>query len=97
MYEQGTDVRLLTALLLRLESKTVIDAGAERGGFTQAFLDHGAEKVFAIEPYPPNVSALQERFGAHPQVKILALALGERDETATLHLIEDRAGENVSS
>ncbi len=50
-----------------------------------------------IEPYPPHVSALRERFGAHPQVKILPLALGERDETATLHLIEDRAGENVSS
>ena len=97
MYEQGTDVRLLTALLLRLENKTVVDAGAERGGFTQAFLDHGAEKVFAIEPYPPNVSALQKRFGAHPQVQILPLALGERNETATLHLIEDRAGDNVSS
>ncbi len=97
MYEQGTDVRLLSSLLPRLPSKVVIDAGAERGGFTQAFLDHRAELVVAIEPYPPNVDALRKRFAAEPRVTILDLALGERDDTASLHLIEDRKGENTSS
>ena len=97
MYEQGTDVRMLTSLLPGLASKVVIDAGAERGGFTQAFLDGGAATVFAIEPYPPNVAALRERFMAEPRVKVLPLALGERDETATLHLIEERDGANSSS
>ena len=97
MYEQGTDVSLLTGLLGRVACQAVIDAGAERGGFTQAFLDRGAESVFAIEPFPPNVAALRERFAAEPRVKILELALGDRDATSTLHLIEDRDGQNPSS
>ena len=97
MYEQATDVELLTSLLPGVASKVVIDAGAERGGFTQAFLDRGAERVFAIEPFPPNISALRGRFGGEPRVRILELALGDRDGTATLHLIEDRQGENSSA
>jgi FkbM family methyltransferase len=97
MYEQDTDVRLLTALLDRLPSKVAIDVGAERGSFTQALLEHGAESVFAVEPYPPNIAALHERFDAEPRVKILEIAVGETGGSATLHLIEDRKGENASS
>lgn len=98
MYEQDTDVRLLTALLGRVNSKVVIDAGAERGGFVQAFLDRGATTVFAIEPFPANVATLRGRFAAaRDTVRILDLALGERDETATLHLIEDRGAHNATS
>jgi FkbM family methyltransferase len=97
VYEQGTDVRLLTSLLAQTPCKIVIDAGAERGGFTQAFLDHGAEVVFAIEPYPPNAAMLRERFAAHPRVEILELALSDRDGSAALHVIADREGKNESS
>jgi FkbM family methyltransferase len=97
MYEQDTDVRLLAALFERIPLKVAIDVGAERGGFSQAFLDRGAEAVYAVEPFPPNIAALRERFAVSPAVRILEMALGERDETAALHLIEDREAHNPSS
>lgn len=97
MYEQGTDARLLAALFEYVDNKTVIDAGAEHGEFTRLLLEQGAEAVFDIEPYPPNVAALRERFGSDARVRIVELALSDRDGEATLNLIADREGINVSS
>ena len=69
---------------------------AERCGFTQAFLDRGAESVFAIEPFPPNVAALRERFAAEPRVRVLGFtdAMGELLAAADV-LLHSTAGLTV--
>ena len=89
-YGQDTELNLLIQILQRLDNKRVIDVGAERGSFVQALLEAGAESVYAIEPYPLSASVLRERFGETPAVHILEMALGERNELATLHIIKSR-------
>jgi FkbM family methyltransferase len=91
-YQQETDINLLVQLLALLENKAVIDVGAEKGSFIEALLDHGAEKIYAFEPFPANVNALRERFSNLPQVHIFDVALGARDEIATLHIAQDKTG-----
>jgi len=92
-YDQDTDIRLLTAIMSRLQNRIVIDVGAERGSFTRALLQAGASHVFAIEPHPVNVAALFAEFGADESVAVLDVAVGKYDEPATLYLAEDKTGE----
>ncbi len=91
-YFQETEYGLARRLLSRLTSRTVLDVGAERGGFVDACLTAGAERVFAFEPYPPHVEHLRTRFGASPEVEVLDLAIGDRDGPAVLHIAQDRSG-----
>jgi FkbM family methyltransferase len=89
------------ALLLRLygclDDRTVIDVGAERGVFATALLEEGCSRLWAFEPYPPNASALRERFAGDARVQLLEVAVGARDETADLHIAEDPAGREYRS
>mgnify|MGYP000923945936 CR=1 FL=1 len=89
-YDQETEVRFLIDALRRLRNKHAIDVGAERGSFVGALLDAGADSVYAFEPFPANVAALRERFEGHQAVQIFDLALGARDETTLLHVVEDK-------
>src|SRR5215212_4810298 len=91
-YDQGTEVRLLSALLAQLDNKVVLDVGAEKGIFTRAFLGAGAETVYAFEPFPRSAASLRSAFGDTPAVRILELALGASDERAVLHVVQDKTG-----
>src|SRR5579859_4675063 len=91
-YDQDTDIDLLTALFERLDVRIAIDVGAEKGSFVRAFLEHGAERVIAIEPHPGNVAALRDAFAGQSGVDVLELALGDRDGRATLYIAEDKLG-----
>ena len=92
LYDQGTELTLLTQLLDRLDNTIVLDVGAEKGKFVRALLRAGAEGVYAIEPFPSNVEALQAEFGDLPTVRILAMALGAHDDAVQLHIVEDKTG-----
>ena len=92
-YYQGTEYRLARELLLRLDHRIILDVGAEKGGFADACLSAGAERVLAFEPYPPHVEYLRMRFNGSPAVTVFDLAIADRDGTATLHIAHDSAGE----
>jgi FkbM family methyltransferase len=92
LHEQELDLELLLRLYERLAERTVIDVGAERGAFVDAFLAAGCPRLWAVEPYPPHAGTLRERFGDDPRVEVLELALGARDEKAELRIAEDPDG-----
>ena len=96
-YNQGAELRLLAKILGSLENKIVVDVGAEHGAFIRAFLDAGAEAVYAFEPFPKSVRALRAEFAESPAVRVFDLALGERDESAVLHVVEDKSGHHADA
>src|SRR5258706_9538863 len=89
-YSQDTELEFLYHILEYLENKTIIDIGAEKGVFVQAFVDKNCKSIYAFEPYPPHVNVLRSQFNDVPSVYIHEIAVGVRDETATLHLAHDK-------
>lgn len=92
LHYQDLEVQLLVELLGQLESRVVVDAGAERGEFSAALLDAGATSVYAIEPHPGNAAYLRERFAGEARLCVLELAVGDSDSKATLHVARDKTG-----
>jgi FkbM family methyltransferase len=70
---------------------TVWDVGANVGYYTTQFSDWAGEhgKVVAFEPIPASFAALREQADGRPNVQLLNLALGDRDETMTIALEDD--------
>jgi FkbM family methyltransferase len=65
--------------------QTVIDVGAYNGDSAVFFALHGAKRVIALEPYPPNFALAQaniQRMGLEERVTLLPLALGVQDGKA---------------
>src|SRR5262245_22117000 len=91
-YFQETESALVRALLSRLPNRTVLDVGAEKGSFIDACLDAGSPRVFAFEPYPPHVAALQRKFARVPAVTVFDIAIAMADRTMALHIAHDAAG-----
>jgi FkbM family methyltransferase len=92
LYHQDFDLRLLLRLFALLEERTAIDVGAEKGSFVERFVGAGATQVFAFEPYPAHAASLRERFRCRPEVRVLEMAIGRRDEEAKLHVAVDPEG-----
>jgi FkbM family methyltransferase len=86
LYGQGDELRLLSELLKRLDNRTVIDVGAERGSLAHEMLRAGAENLHAFDPHPYNVKAMQARFADDDRVTVHELAVSDRDGTAELHV-----------
>jgi FkbM family methyltransferase len=95
LYFQETELQILLELLSSLDNKLVIDVGAEKGGFTEALLAKGAKAVYAFEPFPANVAALRDKFGADSRVKLFDCALGDKDEEVTLNIATDKEGKSL--
>jgi FkbM family methyltransferase len=95
LYGQEPEVRLLISLLARLEHRSVVDIGAERGAFAEELLCGGADQLYAIEPEPRNAAALRDRF-RDPRVKILELAATDTDRELSLHLAVDASGDPIA-
>src|SRR5262245_8386709 len=94
LYHQDTEVGLLLRLFDQLDNKIVVDVGAEKGSFVEAFLNRGCPRVYAFEPYARHVEYLREHFGGNPAVQIFPFALGSRDEMTVLHIAQNRTGED---
>ena len=93
LHHQPLDLTLLLRLYEQLSQRTVIDVGAGKGSFVDAFLAAGCPRLWAVEPYPPHAAHLRERFANDPRVHVLEPALGVRDATVDLRIAEDRAGQ----
>jgi FkbM family methyltransferase len=85
-YGQEPELRLLGALVGRLENRSMIDVGAERGGVAQGMLDAGVERLQAFEPHPDNMRTLRSRFGADARVEVHEYALSDSVGSAELHV-----------
>jgi FkbM family methyltransferase len=96
LYGQNAEIRFLASVLPKLTRRSVIDVGAERGGFTESMLAAGANEVHAIEPERMNVEALRERFGRDSRVAIHETAIDAIDGTAELYLSSSPSGTPVS-
>lgn len=92
LYGQEPEAGLLAAFISRLENRSVIDVGAERGSFIDAMLEAGSDLVHAIEPEPKNVAFLRKRFGSDERVTIHAVAASDGNATLELHLAVDSEG-----
>jgi FkbM family methyltransferase len=92
LYLQQAEVQLLGALSSRLELRSVIDVGAERGGFVEALLAAGATEIHAVEPEPNNATFLRTRFGDDSRVTVHECAVTAADGPVELRLSVDPAG-----
>src|SRR5437588_7831720 len=95
LYNQDTDLGLLLELLDRSGNKIVIDVGAEKGAFIEAFVASGASDVFAFEPLPRHAAYLRERFHDDRRIRIYEMAIGAHDATLALHIAEDASGKEL--
>src|SRR5438067_12687878 len=91
-YQQETEISLLLRLCTRLEDRAVIDVGAARGGFIEAFLSVGCAPIYAFEPFPAHARYLRHQYASEPDVRIFETALGNLDQTAILHVARDHEG-----
>lgn len=87
---------MLGAILARLDERSVVDVGAERGAFTEAMLDEGAVSVYAIEPEPNNAASIREHFRGDGRVVALEYAISDGDGELELHRSVDAAGAAVT-
>lgn len=95
LYRQEVEARLLAACLGRLEERSAVDVGAERGSLVAELLAAGSPSVHAIEPDADNVAHLRASFGDDPRVTIHAYAVGREDGELGLHKAIDSSGAPV--
>lgn len=84
-YGQEPEARLLGAYLSRLDQRSVVDVGAERGTFAQAMLRAGSEVIHVIDPEPANAAFLRERFSGDKGVAVHECAISDMDGQLELH------------
>jgi FkbM family methyltransferase len=96
LYGQEAEALLLRSFLSRLDNRTVIDVGAERGSFAEQMLDGGATQVHVIEPEPDNANHLRARFHDVPKVAVHEYAVSDSDASVQLRRSSSPTGEAVT-
>ncbi len=75
--------------LPRMDYRVVVDAGASRGSFADAFLQlHRPVRLVLVEALPNLAVRLKERYGRHPGVSVVQAALSERTGQAAFEVNE---------
>jgi FkbM family methyltransferase len=73
--------------LPRIEYRFVIDAGANRGAFTDAFLRlHQPERIVLVEAIPDLAMKLQARYENNPRISVVSAALSDRNGEAQFEI-----------
>jgi FkbM family methyltransferase len=96
LYGQDAEYDLLARVLTQLSNRSVLDIGAEKGGFTEAMLAAGCMDIHAFEPEPRNAEGLRELFGGVAAVTIHECAIGDADASSELHVSSSPDGEPVT-
>jgi len=96
LYGQEPEARLLGAFISRLDHRSVIDVGAERGAFAEEMLRAGCDRVYAIEPEPDNAGFLRRRFQDDARVSVHEYAISDADGQLELHKSVDPSGAPVT-
>lgn len=73
----------------RLTYRSVIDAGASRGSFAEAFLQlHRPDRLVLVEALPNLAEQLRSQFAARPGASVVAAALSDRSGEAAFEVNE---------
>jgi FkbM family methyltransferase len=82
--------------LPRVTYRYVIDAGANRGAFTDAFLRlHQAERVVLVEPIPELAQKLRAKYAGDPRIAVVAAALSDHDGEAQFEINRSDASSSL--
>ena len=76
--------------------RRVIDAGAHRGAFTDAFLRlHRPERVVLVEAIPELALKLREKYSDDARISVLAAALSDRNGEARFEINRSEASSSL--
>jgi FkbM family methyltransferase len=82
--------------LPRVPYRFVIDAGANRGAFTDAFLRlHQPERVVLVEAIPDLAMKLQARYERDPRLSVVSAALSDRNGEARFEINRSEASSSL--
>jgi len=82
--------------LPRVDYRFVIDAGANHGAFTDAFLRaHQPERMVLVEAIPDLASKLQEKYSSDPRISVVGAALSDRDGEAQFEINRSEASSSL--
>lgn len=82
--------------LPRLTYCYVIDAGANRGSFTDAFLLlHRPERMLLVEAIPELAESLQARYAGDPRISVVAAALSDTNGDAQFEINRSEASSSL--
>ena len=85
LFGQEPEAWLLGAFIARLEHRSVIDVGAERGALAEELLRAGSEVVHVIDPEPENAASLRQRFSGDARVTVHEYAISNAEGELSLH------------
>ncbi len=84
--------------LPQLNYRWVIDAGANRGAFTDALLQlHRPERIVLVEAIPELALKLREKYSADARVSVVVAALSDRDGEARFEINRSEASSSLLS
>jgi FkbM family methyltransferase len=84
--------------LPRLEYRFVIDAGANRGAFTDAFLQlHQPDRIVLVEAIPELAFKLGEKYSADSRISVVAAALSDGNGEAPFEINRSEASSSLLS
>jgi FkbM family methyltransferase len=82
--------------LPRLEYRRVIDAGANRGAFADAFLRlHAPGRMILVEAIPELALKLRTKYERDPRISVVAAALSDRDGDARFEINRSEASSSL--
>lgn len=82
--------------LPRLEYRSVIDGGANRGSFTDAFLQlHRPERLVLVEAIPELAEELRARYAGKPGVSVVSAALSDKNGEAPFEINRSDASSSL--
>jgi FkbM family methyltransferase len=82
--------------LPRVPYRFVIDAGANRGAFTDAFLRlHQPERIILVEAIPELAMKLQARYEGNPRISVVSAALSDRNGEAKFEINQWEASSSL--
>src|SRR4051794_106197 len=81
-----------------LEYRRVIDAGANRGAFTDAFLRlHQPERIVLVEAIPELTMTLDEKYSGDARISVVTAALSDRNGEAAFEINRSQASSSLLS
>lgn len=82
--------------LPKLEYRSVIDGGANRGSFTDAFLElHRPERLVLVEAIPELAEKLRARYADKPGISIVSAALSDKNGEAQFEINRSEASSSL--
>jgi FkbM family methyltransferase len=82
--------------LPRVNYRFVVDAGANRGAFTDAFLRlHRPERIILVEAIPELAMKLQEKYSSDARITVVAGALSDRNGEARFEINRSEASSSL--